>query len=301
MEEFAFIDWIRSATQADAARVPVGPGDDCAVVHAGGEAVLVTTDQCGDGVHFALAECGPEAAGYKVMARSLSDIAAMAGVPLAAVATVALPEGFAEADAQAIYRGLRRAGDAFDCPVVGGDVSAWHGPLLLTVTMLGRPGPAGPTLRRGARADDALCVTGTLGGSLATGRHLRFVPRVREALALAERYEIHAMIDLSDGLASDLRHLCRESGLGAEVFEAALPRTELHGQAVTTRAALTDGEDYELLFALPAAQAEQLIARQDLGVPVSRIGVFRAGREIVLIDPAGRSRLLEEIGYRHRT
>ncbi|NLF33231.1 MAG: thiamine-monophosphate kinase [Planctomycetes bacterium] len=301
MDEFAFIDWIRGQGAFDPQRVPVGPGDDCAVVRVGGQLLLVTTDQCADGVHFILDDCGPDAAGYKVMARSLSDIAAMGGRPLGAVATVSAPKGMSESQLQALYRGLRRAGDAFDCPLVGGDVSAWSHPLLLTTTLWGAPAAA-PLLRRGARPGEAICVTGTLGGSLASGKHLTFTPRVAAGCLLAERYPVSAMIDISDGLAADLRHLCRASGVGAELRRDAIPLSAAaRATADPLAAALGDGEDYELLFTLPAEAAEALVAAQPLDVPVARIGTATAAGDVALIDPAGRRTPLAHAGWRHST
>ena len=302
MDEFAFINWIRGQGAFDADRVPVGPGDDCAVVRVEGELLLMTTDQCADGVHFILDDCGPEAAGYKVMARSLSDIAAMGGRPLGAVATVSAPKGMSESDLQAIYRGLRRAGDAFDCPLVGGDVSAWAHPLLMTTTMWGLPAGAAPVLRSGAAPGEAICVTGTLGGSVATGKHLSFTPRVRDGRRLAERFPIGAMIDISDGLVADLGHLCRASGVGAELHSEAIPLSPATSdRADPLAAALSDGEDYELLFTLPADAADALISSQPLDVAVTRIGTVTAGVERVLVDPSGRRRTLAETGWRHST
>ena len=301
MDEFAFIDWIRGQGAFDPQRVPVGPGDDCAVVRVGGQLLLVTTDQCADGVHFILDDCGPDAAGYKVMARSLSDIAAMGGRPLGAVATVSAPKGMSESQLQALYRRLRRAGDAFDCPLVGGDVSAWSHPLLLTTTLWGAPATA-PLLRRGARPGEAICVTGTLGGSLASGKHLTFTPRVAAGCLLAERYPVSAMIDISDGLAADLRHLCRASGVGAELRRDAIPLSAAaRATADPLAAALGDGEDYELLFTLPAEAAEALVAAQPLDVPVARIGTATAAGDVALIDPAGRRTPLAHAGWRHST
>ncbi len=302
MDEFAFINWIRGQGAFDADRVPVGPGDDCAVVRVGGERLLVTTDQCADGVHVILDDCGPEAAGYKVMARSLSDIAAMGGRPLGAVATVSAPKGMGEVDLRAVYRGLRRAGDAFDCPLVGGDVSAWDHPLLLTTTIWGVPSGSAPLLRSGARPGEAVCVTGTLGGSLASGKHLTFTPRVAAGRRLAERFPVTAMIDISDGLAADLDHLCRASGVGAEVQAAAIPLSKAaREQADPLAAALGDGEDYELLFTLPIDAAEALIAVQPLEVAVTRIGTVTEAAPMILIDASGRRSVLAPAGWRHGT
>ena len=300
MDERDFINWIRRQPAIKAEQVAVGPGDDCAVLHVDRELMLVTTDQCADGVHFVLAQSGARAAGYKVMARNLSDIAAMAGLPMAAVATVMLPRGLAEADVQEIYLGLRQAADAFNCPLVGGDVGSWDGRLMLTVTMLGRPAVGKPVLRSGARVGDVVCVTGSLGGSIASGKHLSFTPRVREAAELVGRVEVHAMIDISDGLSTDLGHLCRESGVGAEIRAKALPLSPTASQAADpVAAALEDGEDYELLFALAAEHAKALVAEQPLGVPVTHIGRIVKGPGMTL--RVGRaSRPLEARGYLHR-
>ena len=302
MEEFSFIDWIRGRTRLDAERFPVGPGDDCAVMRLGGQLLLVTTDQCADGVHFILRECGHEQAGCKAMARSLSDIAAMGGEPLAAVATVALPKGASQTDAQAVYLGLRRSGDAFGCPVIGGDVAAWDHPLLLTVTMLGRPAGPAPILRGAAKVGDAVCVTGSLGGSLVSGKHLTFTPRLREAAELARRHPIHAMIDISDGLAADLGHICRESGVGAELTAEAIPISPAAmGTQDPLAAALRDGEDYELLFTLPSPGAERLAAEWKLQVPITRIGTIVAGGDMCLVEANGQVRSLGKAGFQHTT
>ena len=150
---------------------------------------------------------GPRAAGRKALARNLSDVAAMAAQPLCATATVSLPKTFSDADAQAICEGLWDIAAQFNCPVVGGDVAIADGPLVVSVTVLARPEGIEPVLRAGARPGDALCVTGTLGGAWKTGRDLTFTPRIVAARALAECCDLHAMIDLSDGLATDLRHL----------------------------------------------------------------------------------------------
>jgi thiamine-monophosphate kinase len=297
MRELDLIRWIRRQGCSDPRAVPVGPGDDCAVVRCGRERLLVTTDQVLDGVHFVLGRDGPEAAGRKAMARNLSDIAAMAGVPLAAVACVAMPRGLSASAGRAIYRGLRAAGDRFGCPVVGGDVGAWKGPLSISVTVFGRPGPRGAVLRSGARPGDALCATGALGGAWRTTRHLTFTPRVAEALALARRCDLHAMIDISDGLLRDLSHLCEESGVAAEIDATRVP---VH-RGASLEAALSDGEDYELLFALPADQAARLDGRRIRGTLITRIGTFTRGRGITLVRPDGRRERTRPRGWEHAT
>jgi len=302
MHERELISWILSQGGLNPLAVPVGPGDDCAVVVCGGERVLITADQVIDGVHFSLAEHGGRAGGRKAMARNLSDIAAMAALPLAAVATVALPKGCPRADAEAIYRGLRDAGDEFACPLVGGDLAACAGPLTISVTVLGRPEGIEPVLRSGSVQRDAICVTGALGGAWRGDRHLTFTPRVAEARRLAEEFELHAMIDISDGLATDLGHLCTAGGIGAEVLADNVP---IHPDVTAEpaghlAAALTDGEDYELLFTLPENQAARLCERQPLAAPVTRIGTIVSGRDVTLVHADGRREPLRG-GWEHQT
>ena len=296
MREFEFIEWIRSQGVPDPAAVPVGPGDDCAVIACGGERVLVTVDQVLDGVHFILASDGARAAGRKALARNLSDIAAMAAAPRGAVASVALPRGMPRRDAEDIYHGLRDVGDEFDCPIVGGDVGSWDGALAISVTVFGLPAGIEPVLRSGAEAGDAICVTGAFGGAGRTERHLTFTPRIREARTLAEACGLHAMIDASDGLAADLTHVCHASGAGAEVLAADVP---VHPDAAGLEAALGDGEDYELLFTLPAEQADRLTADQPLDVRVTRIGTVTPGSERTLVHPDGRREELKATGWEH--
>ena len=295
MKEHDLINWIRGQ-----GRMPadwVGPGDDCAVIALDGARLLVTTDQMLDGVHVKLAEVGPQAAGRKAMARALSDIAAMAGLPTAAVATVAAPKSLTDTDAQAIYAGLRAAADEFDCPLTGGDVAVWDGALTISVTILGSPGDIEPVLRSGAVEGDALCVTGRLGGAWQAGRDLTFTPRIIEARALAEGFDLHAMIDLSDGLGTDLRHLCEASGVGAEIDSRRIP---IHADSDLS-GALGDGEDYELLFALPADQAERLAAGPPFETPVACIGQCVGGSAIQLIGPDGQAEPMDARGWEHRS
>ena len=205
-----------------------------------------------DGRHFQLDEAGPEAVGFKAMAVNLSDIAAMAGRPIAAVVAVSLPWHNAVATAQGLHAGMTRAAAPHDLPLVGGDTNAWDGPLVICVTLLGETVGRGAVADPAARPGDWIFVTGPLGGSL-RGRHLRPVPRISEALALNALVPIHAMIDISDGLAADLGHILEESGgLGAILDQDAIP---IHPDAEDASRfdsrtpldhALSDGEDFEL-------------------------------------------------------
>jgi thiamine-monophosphate kinase len=250
--EFDFIHWIRSQ-QRPHALVSVGIGDDLAVLHwPQDDLLLVGVDQVLDGVHFDSTLHSPRSIGQKAMNRNLSDCAAMACLPAAAVATVALPKGIGEDYAKELYLGMKEAGDVFDCPIVGGDTASWPGKLAVTLTILGRSAGIQPVTRSGAKPGDLIYVTGPLGGSLA-GRHMTFEPRVKLARELAPSCQITAMIDLSDGLSRDLRHICDQSGAGARIDADDLPLHEdIHriqrAQWTATEHAVHDGEDYELLF-----------------------------------------------------
>src|SRR5438034_11711452 len=222
MGEFAYIDWLRRRTPSDP-RVPIGPGDDAAALRlTPGLPCLVTTDMLLEGSCFRLAEAGPRRVGRKAMAVNLSDIAAMAGKPVAAVVSVGLPRSGGREIAEELYAGLREVADAFDTALVGGDTNSWDGPLAISVTVIGEATGRGPVRRSGARPGDWIFITGPLGGSI-RGHHLDFTPRVREALQLHAAVELHAMIDISDGLAADLAHICEESRCGAVLRADAIP------------------------------------------------------------------------------
>tara|TARA_B100000029_G_scaffold307443_1_gene300208 strand:+ start:633 stop:1553 length:921 start_codon:yes stop_codon:yes gene_type:complete len=242
--------------------IDVGPGDDCAVINVDGKNVLLKTDAVVEGVHFT-ADTPPEKIGRKAIARPLSDIAAMGGRPSHAVVTVGLPKDFDETRLKTIYRGAGEMGEQNGTYIVGGEITR-NPVLLISVSLIGHVETDRVLTRKGSRDGDAVFVTGELGGSIA-GKHLDFDPRLAEARWLAEQFEIHAMIDLSDGLATDLRYLLGDN-LGAELLTPAIPisraakeraRDNPAGKSALL-AALTDGEDYELLFTLPSKQAVSL-------------------------------------------
>jgi thiamine-monophosphate kinase len=229
----------------------------------------------------------------------------MAGSPLCAVVSVALPANCDETTAREIQAGLSEMGESTGCPLVGGDVGVWPGALAVTVTVLGRPGAGGPIRRRGGRPGDTLVVTGRLGGAWRTDRHLTFTPRLTEARALVDAAGggVHAMIDLSDGLATDLHHICRESGCAAELHAPAIPihpdaRHAGDGQDAL-QAALTDGEDYELLLAVAPDQADALLASPPIEAELTAVGRLVAGEGITLVDPGGRATPLTPGGWEH--
>jgi thiamine-monophosphate kinase len=296
MDELALIDWIRRQGGTERPDILVGPGDDCAVLAAGTQVLLATIDQVLDQVHVDIARAGAEAAGRKAMARNLSDIAAMGGVPFVAVASVALPRDSGEDLGRAIYAGLRNAADAFNCPIVGGDIATWDQRLTVSVTVLGqmREGQS-PVLRSGASPGEAICVTGALGNAWQSGRDLAFTPRLAEARELVFRFAPTAMIDLSDGLARDLRHLCAASECGAALDASAIPLAE----GADLAGALGDGEDYELLFTVPADSASEIVACGLEGTPVTVIGHTTDAPDLLIKTDDGLAPL-PDAGWEHR-
>jgi thiamine-monophosphate kinase len=289
--EFDFLDWIKGR-QRPGELVQLGSGDDLAVLKwPADELLLAGVDQILDTVHFDSAIHPPRAIGQKAMNRNLSDCAAMACQPIASVATVALPMGVGLEYAKELYLGMESAAAAFDCAIVGGDTSSWNGKLAMTVTIFGRADGIVPITRSGARPGDGVFVSGALGGSL-LGRHIAFTPRVKLARELARHHRITAMIDISDGLSRDLRHICRQSGVGVIIAAAAVP---IHADAVAMSAdgrsplqhALHDGEDYELLLTSP----------DDLP-GVTRIGIITAELEILLRD-GDKLAPLEPLAWQH--
>lgn len=234
--------------------VRVGIGDDCAVIGRPDDKQwqLLKTDCIIEGVHF-LPSTEPRKIGWKAMARAISDIAAMSGLPRHALVTIAISPATEVRRVKAIYAGIKKAAAAFSVSVVGGETSRSPGPLFISVALTGTVEKSRCTTRTGGRAGDLIYVTGRLGGST-KGRHLDFVPRVEEARWLTENFSIHAMMDLSDGLGADLPRLARASKTGFEIFEKKIPRA----RQCTPQAAIADGEDYELLFAIEPRDAKRL-------------------------------------------
>lgn len=297
--EFDFIEAVRRQ-QARDPRVPVGIGDDTAVLFGGAKDWLATVDMLIEGVHFDRKTMTPAQIGRKAMAVNLSDIAAMAGVPVAALVAMALPRGSEPSLGEELLEGMRMVGEEFQTTIVGGDTNRSTSGLVVSVTLLGHPTGRGPLLRSGAKVGDRLCVTGTLGYSLAR-HHWDFTPRIREAKKLHADYEIHSMMDLSDGLASDIFHVAHESHCGFKIHAEDVPVMKPHlddGRSPLDHA-LNDGEDFELLFTLPQKEAERLVEQQPLGVPVTIIGEVVAGSDVILVNADQKESLLRPGGYVH--
>lgn len=264
--------------------VIAGPGDDCAVLAGPGknELLLLKTDCVVEQVHFQPNE-KPAAIGWKAMARVLSDFAAMAGRPQFALVTLILPPEREARWAKEIYRGLQRVADRFEVAIVGGETSAIAGPAVISISASGVVEKDRWVSRAGGKAGDALFVTGKLGGSI-RGKHLKFIPRIEEARWLTAQFQIHAMMDVSDGLGADLPRLAQASKVGFALDQKALPRT----RGCSIKAALNDGEDYELLFALSPNDVpalEKKWRRKFPRLPLTRIGRLTRHSSLVT-DPS---------------
>lgn len=301
--EFDYIAWIR-AQAARHPRLSVGIGDDAAVVTfpPPGDC-LVTVDMLMEGVDFLIPPATGQQVGRKSLAVNLSDIAAMAGRPVACVTSVALPRQGGLELGQDLFEGLSALADEFGVAVAGGDTNTWDGPLVISITVLGEPTGSGPVLRSGARPGDWIMATGSFGGSLA-GRHLDFVPRVREAQALHQAVALHAMIDVSDGLTADLGHILEESQVGAILDEAAIPISAAAAAVSDGRSPLDhafgDGEDFELLFTVSADDGRRLLANSPCAVPLAHLGeIVPADSGCHLRRRDGKLEPLPSAGWKH--
>ena len=338
--EFDFISHIRRQTTSKARGLVRGIGDDAAVIeNSSASHLLVTTDLLVEDVDFRRANFGPADIGHKAVAASLSDIAAMGARPRWALLSIGVPREIWERPryVATLYRGAERLASLHGATVIGGDVSRTPERIVIDSIVIGEAAPGRAVLRSGARPGDQIFVTGTLGGAAAglrvfehaatlptaaartfvrsfpelTLRQRTPAPRVEWGALLGERALATAMIDLSDGLSSDLAHLCRESGAGALVEAAGLPVNSHVGRAPASRhafaralkadahaLALHGGEDYELLFTVRPSDLVRLPKKLG-GVPVTRIGEITDARRGVRLLRDGREEILTPSGFEH--
>jgi thiamine-monophosphate kinase len=312
--ELEFIRWLREHVPSHP-NAPLGLSDDAALVSLAGQSnVVVTIDTLTDGVDFRVGVDDPRRIGRQALAANLSDLAAMAAVPVAAVISLALPHNDPVTNdslelAIALYEGLLPLAKEFDVAIAGGDTNTFNGPLVISVAAFGRPTERGLLTRSGGRPGDWLLVTGQLGGSL-LGHMFDFTPRVIEAVALHERYELHAAIDISDGLALDASRLATESGCGAVIFTDRVPISadafKLAEQEKTAdlrkaalHHALSDGQDFELLIAAPAEIGQQILRNNTVECPITHVGELLAEPGLWQQLNDGQRQSLEPIGWRH--
>ncbi len=285
--------YARSANLHGREDIVVGPGDDCAVLRSAGGLLLLSVDQVVEGRHYEPKSTPVDLIARKAVARSVSDIAAMGGFPVAALATGALRDDFN--DDNELFDAMARWAKHWRCPLVGGDIARVAGPTVLTVTVMGRTArDARPILRSGAQAGDGVYVTGALGGSLASGRHLSFEPRVHEGewLLGALGARLHAMIDISDGLGRDAARVADASGVRIEIEGGSIP---LHEGVTSWREGVSDGEDYELFF---AAAGDVPSTCPITNTPITRIGTVSKGSGCIVRMDGGATDV-SSMGWDH--
>ena len=292
-----------------------GIGDDCAVLRgSSGYDTLVTTDFSLEGIHFRREWHEPESVGHRCLARGLSDIAAMGGKPVAAFLSLALPRSLSQSWVDRFAQGLIRLAGKHRVELAGGDTAESPKGILADIILVGTVPKGKAVLRSGTRPGDRIFVSGELGGSAAAivqmmksrrkvspryyRRHFYAEPRIELGRILRERQLASAMIDTSDGLSTDLAHICQESGVGAEVDAALIPRARVGRPArkVDLDLALHGGEDYELLFTVRPGRR---IRNQIAGVKITQIGCITSGNEILLRDAKGRTHSLQPRGWEH--
>jgi thiamine-monophosphate kinase len=313
LAEKRLIQGIRKAPRTTQGAIRVGIGDDCAVLRPPrAHEILVTTDFTLENIHFRRAWHPPEIVGRRCLTRGLSDIAAMGGVPVAVFLSLALPPKLPQSWVDRFMDGLLALAREHNVPLAGGDTAQSPNGILADIVVLGTVPNGQAVLRSGAKPGDRLYVTGELGGGTAAlkeflggrkppprdySRHFHPVPRLDVGQWLRSRSIPTAMIDLSDGLSTDLAHICEESGVGAELIASDIPRAWVgrKHEPVSLKLALHGGEDYELLF---TASAGKRVPDTIAGIPVTPIGRITRARKIVLRTSKGIE-LLKAQGWEH--
>lgn len=302
MRESALLEHIYQSTSRADRRVLIGPGDDMGMVQISGTRLLAAVDQLIDGRHVIVANTPLSLVGRKAITRSLSDIAAMAAVPVGCLVAATLPPDFGEQRANELFDAMRATAHQYGCPLIGGDI-AFHQntsyPMVCSVTVLAEPDGARVITRGGAKVGDTICVTGLLGGSLepsGLGRHLTFEPRVELAKQIALHYgdRLHAMIDISDGLGRDASHIAKMSNVQIRLNASSIPCNP----GCDWRRALSDGEDYELCFAV-AGDLQREMAGATLHAVGNVVQLPKGGPHVVI---KGRDLTIaaDDLGWEHR-
>lgn len=296
--EFGLIERIKRRTDVDISVIK-GIGDDAAVLkYTKDKYLLFASDMLIEDVHFTLKDAAPHQIGHKALACNISDIAAMGGIPHFATVSVGLPKNLSVSFVDRLYEGIIRLAKRFKVNIVGGDTNRSQ-KLVIDIAIIGDVKKEYLKLRGGARLGEAILVTGRLGGSLKSGRHLDFVPRLKEAQMLVKNFRVNSMIDISDGLSGDLGHILKKSRVGAIIYEKNIPLSR-YADSITN--ALTDGEDFELLFTMPQKDAQRLIKnpRKEIGISVREIGkIVSQHFGMRIIDRYGKSRQLKTQGFCH--
>ncbi len=272
-----------------------GIGDDTAVLDGSGrDRLLFTTDMLAEGVHFSK-RTAPRDVGHKALACSISDIVAMGGLPTFAVISLGLPAGTGLKFVKDIYKGINHLARQCDVGIVGGDTIK-TGKIIINVALLGQVKKSALVTRDTAKEGDRIFVTGPLGKSFQSGRHLKFFPRIKESRYLVEKFKPSAMIDISDGLAADLGHILHQSRVGAVIYEDGIPRNP----RATLKNALYDGEDFELIFTLSPSKVARWKAVKRHPFKFYQIGeIVDRKKKLQLVDSRGHASRIEAKGYTH--
>jgi thiamine-monophosphate kinase len=323
--EFGLIDRMRNAVRMKSNHVILGIGDDAAVLRSSPESdIVLTTDALVDGVHFDLNYTPLESLGWKALAVNLSDIAAMGGTPLGATVSIAVPDHWCVEDLDMLYSGLARCARAYRCPIIGGDTTRSSGGCFLSIAVAGETAAGTHVPRSGAKAGDVLCITGEMGGAK-TGfeillertdtkrykksirRFLEPIPLLKTSHKLIRQFPVSSMIDISDGLASEIKHICEQSGVGCLIEEERIPvSSEAIRWAEEKKKPLSpyifeSGEEYELLFTVPrkALERNQAFSRLVRSVSIRIIGEITSPSQGIRIRSKGETMPLEFDGWDH--
>ena len=321
--EFGLLEKIRHKIRQRSHHIKLGVGDDCAVVASSDRDLLTSTDMLIENVHFDLKYFSPEMIGKKAIAVNLSDIAAMGGRPLYILISLGIPSSTPVEFVEKLYIGFETMAKKYGCSIVGGDISKSINGLIVSITIIGEIKKNASIKRSGAKNKDLIFVTGNLGDSaagleslkryhypkknIAIRKHLCPIPRLEEGQILAEKVGVSSMIDLSDGLASDLRRLCEESNCGARIYLDKIPlssrlkKLEKSGNRKVIDYSLYGGEDYELLFTIKRSKIKGLQKSwQKMKTAITNVGeILDKKHGITMVLPDGKEKLLSKTGYNH--